>query len=189
VRQGRGVVRSAKRALGMLSYLKTDDRQVLEQVILPYFAQSPECSKILFVGTAWYTEGYNALFRGKDYWTIELDPSQAKYGSRHHIIDSIENVNQHFQPNQFDLIICNGVFGWGLNDQPNVEVAFTHCFNLLHEGGILVLGWNDVPAHCPFPLGSCEALKLWQPFVFSPLATAQYRTTAKNRHTFNFYIK
>ncbi len=189
VRQGRAVVRNTKRAFGITSYLKTDDRQVLETVILPYFAQSPEFSKILFVGTAWYTEGYNTVFREKDYWTIEPNPSQAQYGSSNHIIDSIENVEQHFQPNEFDLIICNGVFGWGLNAQPNVEAAFGHCFNLLHEGSIFVFGWNNVPEHYPFPLENCEALKLFRSFEFPPLSASQYQTTSKNRHTFNFYIK
>jgi hypothetical protein len=189
VRQGRGVVRSSKRALGIPSYLRNDDRRVLEQVIFPYFVDRAEFSTVLFVGTAWYTEPYSQVFQGKNYWTIEIDPTQAQYGSSNHIVDSIEHIDRHFSPRSLNLIICNGVFGWGLDTKFSVEAAFERCFDLLRSGGILVVGWNDVPEHRPFPLEDCEALKLFTPWVFPPLATTQYQTTTKNRHTFNFYIK
>lgn len=189
VRQGRGVVRSGKRALGIPSYLRNDDRRVLEQVIFPYFVDRAEFSSVLFVGTAWYTEPYTQIFRAKNYWTIEIDPSQAQYGSSNHIVDSIEHIDRHFLPRSLNLIICNGVFGWGFDAKPSVEAAFARCFDLLRPGGVLVVGWNDVPEHRPFPLEDCEALKLFTPWRFPPLATTQYRTTSKNRHTFNFYRK
>jgi hypothetical protein len=173
----------------MPSYLKNADRQILETTILPYFATSQEFTKILFVGTAWYTEGYKQIFQTKNYSTIEIDPSQAKYGSSQHIIDSIAHVHHHFRPNELDLIICNGVFGWGLNAKPEVESTFTECFHCLWPGGVFVLGGNDRPEHRPFPLDELKSLKLFQPWVLPPLATAQYRTTNPNCHTFNFYSR
>jgi SAM-dependent methyltransferase len=189
VRQGRGVVRDGKRALGIPSHLRNDDRRVLEQVIFPYFVERPEFPTVLFVGTAWYTEPYNQVFREKTYSTIEIDPSQAQYGSSNHIVDSLEYVDRHFAPRSLNLIICNGVFGWGLDEKSSVEKAFAHCYDLLRSGGIFMVGWNDVPEHRPFSLEDCEALKLFQPWEFPPLGTTQYQTPSKNRHTFNFYIK
>jgi SAM-dependent methyltransferase len=185
----RGIIRRIKKLFGIYSYLNTSDRQVLQTKILPYFAQRSEFFNILFVGTAWYTEGYKITFKQKNYWTIEIDPSLAKHGARNHLIDSIENVDIYFQSNELDVIICNGVFGWGLNQKPNIENTFTKCFNLLREGGILVLGWNDIPERRPILLEESQALNLFKPFVFPPLSTSRYLTATENNHTFSFYIK
>jgi hypothetical protein len=189
LRQGRGIVRDSKRAFGIPSHLRNDDRRVLEQTIFPYFVDRPEFPTVLFVGTAWYTEPYNHIFREKNYSTIEIDPSQAQYGASRHIVDSLEYVDRHFAPRSLNLIICNGVFGWGLDQRSTVEKAFGHCYELLRSGGILIVGWNDLPEHRPFLLEDCDALKLFQPWDFPPLGTAQYQTPSKNRHTFNFYIR
>jgi hypothetical protein len=63
-----------KAMLGMDSYLETDDRRVLEEVVIPYFLNNDEYNRIVFVGCSWYTKGYNKWFLQyiKDYWTIEI---------------------------------------------------------------------------------------------------------------------
>ena len=162
---------------------------MLEKEIFPYFVPLPQYSKILFVGCAWYTRGYRTLFSAKDYQTLEIDPLESKYGAKKHITDSLENIDQHFQEGELDLIICNGVFGWGLNEKASVENALRGCFRCLRPGGILIQGWNDIPERCPFPLEECQSLKLFQPFVFPPLATAEYRVATSSRHIYSFFVK
>ncbi len=175
-------------ACGVDFYIRTDDRRVLETIILPYFAQGDEWRKILFVGCAWYTRGYRRLFAGKDYRTIEIDPREARYGAPRHIVDSVENIRKHFREGELDVIICNGVFGWGLNDRAAVEKTFQGCFESLREGGIFVLGWNDLPEHTPFPLETSQALQAFTPFVFPPLDSARFMT-GSGRHTYDFHRK
>jgi len=175
--------------IGIDMYEHTDDRRVLETIILPYFIQRNEYFKILFVGCAWYTRGYNKLFKNKEYWTLESDPTQGKYGSASHITDNLENVRHYFSEGGIDLIICNGVFGWGLNTRDNVEKAFQACYESLRNNGVLILGWNDIPERKPFSLEECQSLRLFKPYVFSPLSKSQYLTDTLNNHTFNFYIK
>jgi spermidine synthase len=182
-------VRDTLLRLGIDLRLKTDDRRVLETIIFPYFLARPEYHRVLFVGCGWYTASYNKLFAARDYWTIEIDPAMRKYGSKNHVIDSVTNLNRHFPAGRFDVIFCNGVFGWGLDEKPEVETAFGHCFDCLREGGIFVLGWNDVPESRPFPLEELESLQRFTPFVFEPLGTARYLTTNPNRHTFDFYSR
>ena len=189
VRKLQRSLRSVPMALGIDMYKQTEDRRVLEKEVFPYFISSSEYSKVLFVGCAWYTRGYNTIFKGKDFQTLEIDPSEAKHGARKHITDSLENINYHFDEDELDLIICNGVFGWGLDEKANVEAAFQGCFRCLRQGGILVLGWNDLPERRPISLDECRSLKLFQPFVFPPLSTAQYHTTTSNNHTYSFFIK
>lgn len=175
--------------LGINMYERTDDRRVLENYILPYFIQRNEYSKILFIGCAWYTRGYNKLFKNKEYWTIEVDPKKGKYGAAKHITDGLENVRKYFKEGEIDLIICNGVFGWGLDDIENVEKAFQGCFDCLRNDGVFILGWNDIPERRPFSLKNCQSLKLFEPYIFPPLSVSEHLTETHNKHIFNFYIK
>lgn len=175
-------------ACGVDFYIRTDDRRVLETIILPFFAQGSEWRRILFVGCAWYTRGYRRLFAGNDYRTLEIDPREARYGTAQHIIDSVENIRDHFREGDLDVIICNGVFGWGLNERSAVDKAFQGCFESLRGGGILVLGWNDLPDRTPFPLETCPALQSFTPFVFPPLGSTRF-LTGSGRHTYDFYLK
>lgn len=175
--------------IGIDLYQRTDDRRVLENIIFPYINQNDEFHKILFVGCAWYTKGYKKRVSKKDYWTIEIVPENQKFGAFQHIVDSIENVGLYFKEGELDLIICNGVFGWGLDARESVENAFKGCHDLLRSGGVFILGWNDIPERRPFPLEECESLKLFKPYSFPPLSAPQYVTESENRHIFNFYIK
>lgn len=175
-------------ACGVDFYIRSDDRRVLETVILPYFATGPEWRKVLFVGCEWYTRGYRKLFTHQDYWTLEIDPSKARFGSRKHLVDGFENVRAHFAPGVLDLIVCNGVFGWGLNERADVEQAFGGAYDCLREGGILIVGWNDLLEHLPFPLVECAALQRFVPWVFPPLRSAEFLTES-SRHTYAFYRK
>lgn len=172
-------------------YLKNhqDDRIILEDVIFPYFINNDQIIKIVFVGVAWYTRQYNRVFKHKQFWTVDFDPRVKKYGSRRHIVDSIENLDRHFRNNEIDLIICNGVFGWGLNNKANIEKSFQVCFDILKNKGIFILGWNDLPEYRPIDLKDINSLNSFNPLIFEPLGVAKYLTGNPNRHTFNFYIK
>ncbi|MCX7012352.1 MAG: class I SAM-dependent methyltransferase [Candidatus Sumerlaeota bacterium] len=162
---------------------------MLETIIFPYFIESSEFSHILFVGCRWYTMRYRKAFEGKDYWTLDIDPRQRRYGARKHIIDSMENLARHFKDNALDLVVCNGVFGWGLNNKADAENALQGCHQCLREGGVLLLGWNDVPQRRPFHPRECRTLALFDPWVFPPLSASEYLTDTRNRHTYDFYVK
>jgi SAM-dependent methyltransferase len=166
-----------------------DDRKVLEESIFPYFKEKDEFTNIIFIGCDWYTKSYNRVFRKKNYWTIDLNPKMKKYGSKKHIVDSMENLLQYFEKNKVDLIICNGVFGWGLNKQESAENSFKSCYDLLRKDGVFILGWNDLPQYRPILLEDVQALNLFKPLNFEPLNTVKILTKNPNRHTYNFYIK
>lgn len=188
-RQVQGALRNFLVFCGVDQYKRREDRRVLEQVIFPYFLQRPEFARVPFVGFGWYTKVYNKMFCGKDYWTLEVNPALRKYGARQHITDSVENVHLQFREGGLDLIICNGVFGWGLNARDEVDAAFAACFTYLRENGLLIVGWDDVPEHRPFPLEESLSLAAFSAYDFPPFNTSQYLTTDANRHTYNFYIK
>lgn len=182
---------SLSRLRGFDLYLNSPDRYVLEDIIIPKLAASKEIDKILFVGCDWYTKPYIKYFRNKEYWTIEIDEKKSKYGSKKHIVDGLQNLGNYLENEYFDLIVCNGVFGWGINNKHDTEAAIKQCYNCLRPDGILVLGWNDVSTYRPyFAIEECENLNNFEPYIFPPLSTFQYLTeNSPTRHTYNFYIK
>ena len=224
-RLGRGLLRRASRVpfrvkdfLGLKTPLHTHSRYVLEQIIIPYFVSREDMKTALFVGCDWYTKHYQKLFRGMEYWTIDPDPKKERYGSRNHVVDLLENMHYYFPSGYFDLIICIGVYGWGLDQKQQCEVALRNCFDCLREGGEFVLGWDDLPEdnpaspvgqhhpvsseeleslgwHRPVPLEELESLKAFWCQRFAPLATWRYPTTWQylNRgpflHIYDFYVK
>jgi SAM-dependent methyltransferase len=175
--------------LGWDVTLDTDDRRVLDGIILPHLAAAPEFGKVLFVGSDWYTRRYNRVFADKEYWTIDKDPSRARYGASRHVTDVLQNLERHFPPGYFDLILCNGVLGWGLDDKDDAERAFAACWQGLREGGVFVLGWNNIPRRRPLSLEASTGLARFKPYVFAPLKESRYLTRSRNRHTFDFYVK
>ncbi len=182
-------VRVARHLLGMPMPLATEDRRVLEEVIFPYFQSSPEIRRVLFVGCAWYTKHYRQTFKDADYWTIDPDPTTRKFATRQHFTASLERLGDFFPEGHFDLIVCNGVYGFGLDGIEECDRAFQQCHSRLAEGGIMLLGWDDIPARTPVPLADIASLDEFERFIFPPLETWRYLTDTPYRHTYDFYQK
>jgi SAM-dependent methyltransferase len=182
--------RIARFALGLPTPLATPDRVLLEELILPHFLGQADVHRVLFVGVAWYTRHYpQAYFADVDLWTVDADPKARRFGARQHVTGALQSLGNHFKPGRFDLIVCNGVYGHGLNDKEACERAFASCHVLLRPGGYLLLGWNDSPDYPAAPLHTIESLKRFVPFTFAPLDTWRYRTNTPYAHTYDFYSR
>ena len=169
--------------------MKTEARRILEQVILPHFLQAESCQRILFVGCASYTMWYDKFFEKKEYWTLEPQKERRCYGAKRHIIDSIVNVAQHFKENYLDLVILNGVLGYGLDDLKEIKAAFASLYSVLREGGILLTGWDDHPLyHTIYPYG-IKSLAKFEKYHFTPLNGWEYRMDTPFNHVYHFYCK
>lgn len=54
------------------------------------------------------------LLKGVDMVSVDPNPAVAIYGSSNsHLVDSLQNVGSHAQPDTFDMAIVNGVLGCG----------------------------------------------------------------------------
>jgi hypothetical protein len=178
-----------RNALSLPNPMRTLDRQTLEQVILPAYAGRADIKTVLFVGCAWYTHHYDKMLPGRVYMTIDPDPWKKRFGASRHIVAGLETLAAHVAPGSLDLIICNGVFGWGLDDRVDCERAFEACFDALRTAGELVIGWNDVAEHRPLELASLTSLARFHPLSFKALGSSQFLANPENRHVFNFYAK
>jgi hypothetical protein len=121
------------------------DRRYMEDILLPAFARLHP-SHVLSVGTQPYCSHYGKYFsaNGCEYWTMDIEPNLAQYGSPgRHITASVIDVDQHFKPDYFDLILMNGIFGWGVNDQNDQIKTLTNLRKIIRPASVLLIGWND----------------------------------------------
>jgi hypothetical protein len=169
--------------------LDSPDRKILETIIFPEFYSSKMNLKILFVGCEWYTAHYKDYFVDQDFWTIDFNKSVARFGSANHIIDKLENLDHHFERDSFDIIICNGILGFGTDDPINAEIVFNKCFSTLKDNGVFLLGWNKSHAAVSNDPRNIESLQQFQPMVFKALRTNRYFVSHGSTHVFDFYLK
>ena len=175
-------------ALGVPLRLKTADRKILEGTIFPYFAGNAAFRKVLFVGCDWYTKQYERMFADAAYITLEIDPQRVIFGAKRHIVASVTDIATHFAPGELDVIFCNGVLGWGLDELADAERAIAGCHTALRPGGILIVSWDDLDGH-RFPIGELTALGRFEPWTFPPLQCSSYLVANEYRHTFEFRRK
>ena len=168
--------------------VQPEDRRVLEEVIFAHYSSLADVRTVLFVGCESYTQRYERSFAGRNYWTIDAEPRQRRFGGRHHVVGRLEQLRQHFRVGFFDLIVCNGVYGWGLNRAEDCETALKACHACLADGGHLIFGWNDMPRWDPAPLSSIQAFSSFAAYVVPPLGS-QYLTATAYRHTYRFLQK
>jgi SAM-dependent methyltransferase len=178
----------AKRFDGAL-YATTPDRLVLETTILPHFQLCPSTQHIIFVGCDWYTAGYSRLFAHKTFQTIDFDPQRATFGARRHIVGAMQELPAHVSLASQDLVICNGVVGFGLNDATAADAAFAAVFDVLRPGGSLLLGFNDKPPHNPFDLSQVASLARFGPVDLPALGVHEFRVPHELCHVYRLYLK
>ena len=137
---------------------RSPDRLVLVGEMLPVFARRP--GQILWVGVRAYTKGYPAVLeqRGAICWTTDIMPASARWGraGRHWTGDLLE-IGEVFAPGSFSTVLCNGVFGFGVDTVEMQAKAFEAMAKVLQPGGVLLLGWNT--DRIPDPL----AAQAWRP--------------------------
>lgn len=183
-------IRGLRYSLGLPTPLRTPDRQVLERIIFPHYLSLPNMRSILFIGVSWYTKHYQeAYFHGLDFWTLDVDKKVRRFGGSNHVTGAMEDLRSHFADGYFDLIICNGVYGHGLNSKDQCERAFEGCYACDRAGGYFMLGWNDFPENPGAPLDSIESLRRFHPEPLPQLGTWRYRVDAPARHVYDFYRK
>lgn len=166
---------------------RSADRHLLEGQILPEFARDAAVTRVLFCGCARYTRDYGALFDGAEYWTLDPDPRRRRFGARLHLVDRLECLERHV-PGHFDLIVCNGVLGWGLSTLPQAEAAFSACHAALARGGYLLLGWNDVAPRNRVRPEDIGALALFEHVRYGRFGP-RISVPGWHRHVFDFYRK
>jgi hypothetical protein len=143
--------------------LPTKDRIFLETNLFPAFNSKMVLNDVLFIGVHWYTFNYQRYFPKSRFVTLDQAPWKRIFGAREHYVTRIENAYTLVAAQRFDLVICNGVWGWGLNTKNATETALETMRILLKPSGYLLWGWNNRKSRHPFNWKTCHNLKYFQP--------------------------
>jgi SAM-dependent methyltransferase len=168
--------------------LATPDRVFLEDVVVPGILADDEVRRVLDIGVDWYTRSYPRLFAGAEYWTVDVDPAKQRIASSNHHTVSATHLTDAFAPGTFDLVVCNGVIGWGLNDPSDVETALDECAEVMRAGAWLVVGWNDVEGRRVPGLDALLA-KRFNRQVLPPVGADHFIPKTPYGHRFDFFTK
>ncbi|MDF2994088.1 MAG: methyltransferase [Microbacterium sp.] len=168
--------------------LATPDRVLLEDVIVPEILGQDDVRRVLDVGVAWYTRTYPRLYRGVEYHTIDVDPAMQRIAGRHHHTLSMTELASVYPPDTFDVVMCNGVFGWGLNTADEVARGLEASAAVLRPGGWLVVGWNDMAGRRIPDLDALAAPRFDRAVL--PAARADHVVTPTHyAHRFDFFTR
>ncbi len=164
---------------------KDDDRKILESIIFPYILAKYNPKIILDIGREDYQAFYNDFFTNRELHTIDINPAHQEFGNKdNHILDNAINLKKYYQNNYFDFILMNGVFGWGLDKEEDVQTSFNAIYNILKPNGIFILGYNDDVV----PLEKIKGLNKLKKLYFKPFKNTHY-TCSQGKHFYRFYIK
>lgn len=171
------------------SRIRSADRRLLEETVLPGYAADPGLRTLLFVGCDWYTQDYAELFAPERarFRTVDIDPAKARFGAPGHVVAPMQEIDRHVAPGSVDVIIANGVYGFGIDDRAALGAAFAAAFAVLRPGGTLVLGWNDVAALAPFDPAAVAGEAGFARSTVNPLGAWRTPTDTPLRHTFDAY--
>ena len=160
------------------------DRAYLSKSILPAVAASRP-ARVLFVGVRGYTRLYGDAFHaaGTEFWTTDIDPDAAQYGAPdRHVTADLRSLDEAFARGFFQVVMLNGVFGWGIDEPGDMDLALAAAERVLSPGGTLLIGWNVDRCVDPDTLPS---MTLFAPTPFAGLP--QRRTFNDVTHAYAWY--
>ncbi len=157
-------------------------RQFLLAEVFPWMIRHCRC--ILFVGAAPYTYHYQTIFRraGVRFVTMDVDAGARIWGAQEHIQAPVQEVDRRFAPEEFDGVVLNGVFGFGIDSPLEMNRTLAAVARVLRPGGLLLLGWNTDRTASPLEL---EESARW----YTPVANLPFpprRTFAGETHVYDF---
>lgn len=143
----------AKDILNARRVKRNPGRRALVGEILPAYAASG--GRILWVGCRRYTKKYGAMLErnGGECWTLDIELKHAKWGQTgRHLTWDLIKIDQLIAAESFDSVLCNGVFGFGVDTRSAQLAALGAIKRILKPGGRLLLGWNTERVEDPFSL-------------------------------------
>jgi hypothetical protein len=146
---------------------KSENRLFLEHDIFKYLdtVLNHESAQCLFIGTDKRSWHNRSRFCAK-FFTIYKDPTKAIYGDVHnHRIGSATELTQQYMHDQFDVIIANGVIGFGVNHIDQCEDLFAGLETIMKSNGVLVLGYSNSPSRIDFKLEHVKSYHLFEKFA------------------------
>lgn len=137
--------------------LATPSRAFMENEIFSYVNRlagaTSQRSRLLFLGMDRYNWHYPRLLHAVEFHSIDIRPERAKYGPPgRHVVGDVMDMAGHYGEEAFDIVIANGLLGFGVNTRHAMKMLLAQCHGVLKPGGLLVLGFNARADIVPFPV-------------------------------------
>lgn len=119
-------------------------RLFLKDVVIPALA-ADERKRMLFVGTRSYNRVVYSRCRaeGIEVWSVDVDPAAAPFGApAGHFVGGIADIDKLAHGKAFDVVIYNGVLGWGVNTPADAIASLDAIRAVATPGALLFIGWN-----------------------------------------------
>src|SRR5205085_8012081 len=77
-------------------------------------------------------------------WTVDIDPAMRRWGRPgRHIVGDMLELDRLFPELRFDTVLCNGIFGFGVDTPAARRRACAAMASVTKPAGWLLLGWNS----------------------------------------------
>ena len=178
--------------MGIEFPLKSPNRVFLETSVFQYINQTyggkqPRCNG-LFIGTDKRSWHYPKIL-DLELHTIDIEKKKALYGNfKHHIIGSATELERYYDPESFEVIIGNGLIGFGMNSAEQCEQLLMGAAALLKNNGLFIIGFNDGPEFVNFKVKAATNYALFEEFVPEHFGLSE-STYEFGDHTFVFLKK
>lgn len=161
------------------------DRWILESKIIKEIVFSKDFIRIISVGISWTSKDYFKLFdigTSKVFKTV--DPFNASDDQANHFNNRFEQLSLE---ELYDVILLNGVIGYGTDSLEEVELIFEQCTNMLSLKGVVIIGAKAVNGRIQFP--SFDIYETAYSYGFTPTQLPGYKcsylpTSHQNGHSF-----
>jgi len=172
--------------------INSPDRHFLEREVFTYINEKFGSNfSVMFVGMDRYNWHYPRLLRGR-FFSIDLDPKKRRYGHKnHHTTGSVTQLSLFHQRDKFDVVICNGLIGYGVNDLKTFDDMLRECNLTLKKDGLFFVGFNNTPKFLSFDIEKATNWRQYKTFIPNiPGVTSHVHTVETSHcHTFLFYKK
>lgn len=178
--------------MGIEFPLKSPNRVFLETSIFQYinkiYGHKQPRSNGLFIGTDKRSWHYPRVL-DLELHTIDIESKKAFYGNhKHHIVGSATELERYYDPKSFDVIIGNGLIGFGMNAPEQCEQLLMGASLLLKDDGLFVVGFNDGPEFVNFKVKEVKNYQLFEEHIPGQFGLSE-NTYEFGDHTFVFLKK
>ena len=123
----------------VIKRLRSKQRIYFDEYLISKYVK--EDLNILFIGVAWYNKWIFLKYRKTKWVTIDTSPKNRQFGAKKHIIGNFpQGIETISHKGKFDIIIFNGVYGWGINSEVTLKESMKKMNALLKPNGLIIFG-------------------------------------------------
>lgn len=178
------LLRRVSRRLRKDWFMPSLDRLFLENRLFRVFRL--ERYSVLSIGCHPASRIYRRLLPEDSYHTLDIDPGNARYGAASHTVGDCRELHTLLGGRKFDLVLFNGIIGYGINDEGMLRDFITSAHSVLSDRGWLVIGYNDIPEKKGELIHAIDP-SLFLKTDFTDAIPSRVELKTHNRHTFEFY--